>query len=85
MLSLFIILKSNISLEALVIAIAGYLIVFTALVLLFWFFSAVPRLIALGKIKMRVQTGKTTRNPGGRGHFRRGYGSHCHGFVSLPG
>lgn len=58
MLSLLIILKSNISLEALVIAVAGYLIVFAALVLLFWFFSAVPRLIALGRVKKRVRQGK---------------------------
>ena len=56
--SLIIFLKSNISLESLVIAVAGYLIVFTALVLLFWFFSLVPKLIALGKIKHRVRHGK---------------------------
>ena len=56
--SLLIILKSNINLESLVIAVAGYLIVFTALVLLFWFFSVVPKLIALGKIKHRVRQGK---------------------------
>ena len=58
MLALFLILKSNISLESLVIAVAGYLIVFTALVLLFWFFSLVPKLIALGKTKKRVRQGK---------------------------
>ncbi|MCK4879514.1 MAG: OadG family protein [Bacteroidales bacterium] len=55
---LIIFLKSNITLESLVIAVSGYLIVFTALVLLFWFFSAVPRLIALGKTKRRVRLGK---------------------------
>lgn len=58
MASLFIVLKSNISLESLVIAVAGYLIVFMALVLLFWFFSVVPKLISLGKIKIRVRQGK---------------------------
>ena len=48
---LFIILKSNINLESFVIAGTGYLIVFAALVLLFWFFSTVPKLIALAKIR----------------------------------
>ncbi len=56
--ALFIILKSNITLESLVIAAAGYLIVFTALVLLFWFFSVVPKLIALGKVKRHIRQGK---------------------------
>ncbi len=51
-------LKSNINLESLVIAATGYLIVFTALVLLFWFFSAVPKLIALGKTRKRERQGK---------------------------
>ena len=63
--TLIIILKSNINLESLVIALAGYLIVFTALLLLFWFFSVVPKLIALGKIKRRVRQGKTpVQKPG---------------------
>lgn len=51
MIPLIIILKSNINLESLVIAATGYLIVFAALVLLFWFFSTVPKLIALAKTK----------------------------------
>jgi hypothetical protein len=55
---LLILLKSNITLESLVIAITGYLIVFTALVVLFWFFSLVPKLISLGKTKRRVRHGK---------------------------
>lgn len=55
---LIVFLKSNISLESLVIAVAGYLIVFSALVLLFWFFSLVPKLIALGKTKKRLRQGK---------------------------
>ena len=42
---LYILLKSNINLESLVIACVGYLIVFTALVLLFWFFNMIPRII----------------------------------------
>lgn len=53
-----ILLSSNINLESLVIAVVGYLIVFTALVLLFWLFSMTPKLIALGKTKIRVRQGK---------------------------
>ena len=59
MASLFILLKSNINLESLVIAVAGYLIVFFALLLLFCLFSVVPKLISLGKIKRSVRQGKT--------------------------
>ena len=55
---LYIVLKSSVNLESLVIAATGYLIVFMALVLLFWFFSVVPKLIALGKIKKRARQGK---------------------------
>ncbi len=55
---LIIFLKSNITLNSLVIAVVGYLIVFTALLLLFWFFSVVPRLIELGRTKRRVRQGK---------------------------
>ena len=46
---LFILVSSPISLESLVIAATGYLIVFTALVLLFGFFNITPRLIASRK------------------------------------
>lgn len=56
--SLAIILASGINTETLVIALAGYLIVFTALLLLFWLFSMVPKIIALGKVKRRVRQGK---------------------------
>jgi glutaconyl-CoA/methylmalonyl-CoA decarboxylase subunit delta len=58
MMSIFILLQSNIDLNSIVIAGTGYLIVFTALVLLFWLFSAVPKVIALGKMKKRVRQGK---------------------------
>lgn len=53
-----ILLSSNINLESLVIAVAGYLIVFTALVLLFWLFNLTPKLIALGKTKIRIRQGE---------------------------
>ncbi|MFO7670683.1 MAG: OadG family protein [Bacteroidales bacterium] len=55
---IIIFLKNNIDLESIVIAVAGYLIVFIALVLLFWFFSVVPRLIALLKVNKTVLQGK---------------------------
>lgn len=55
---MLILLKSHIRLESLVIAVTGYLIVFTALLLLFWFFSVVPKLISLGKIRRRERQGK---------------------------
>jgi len=58
MMTLFILLKSNISLNSIVIAATGYLIVFTALVLLFWLFSAVPKIIVLGKVKRSIRQGK---------------------------
>ncbi len=58
MIPIIIFLKNNINLESLVIAVAGYLIVFIALVLLYWFFSMVPRLISLAKTKKRVRQGK---------------------------
>lgn len=58
MIPLFILLSSNINLESFVIAIAGYLIVFTALVLLFCLFSLTPKLIKLGKSKVRLRQGK---------------------------
>jgi len=63
----FILLSSNISLESLVIAIAGYLIVFTALVLLFWLFSLTPKLISLGKTKIRIRQGKLPLDVPGEG------------------
>lgn len=58
MVPLYTLLKSYISLDSLVIAITGYLIVFTALLLLFWFFSIIPRIISLGKTRKRIREGK---------------------------
>ena len=60
-------LSSNINMESLVIAIAGYLIVFTALVLLFWLFNLTPKLIALGKTKIRIRQGKHPLPQEGKG------------------
>ena len=55
---LLILLRSNINLESLVIAITGYLIVFTALVLLFFFFNSIPTLLSLGRNKKSVRRGE---------------------------
>ncbi|MFO7935931.1 MAG: OadG family transporter subunit [Bacteroidales bacterium] len=54
-----ILLRSNISLETLVIAVAGYLIVFLALVLLFALFRLIPGLISLRIRKKQVRSGKS--------------------------
>lgn len=56
--ALFIWLAGRISLEALVIAITGYVIVFTALVLLFFFFNSVPRLLSLRRTNKSNRRGE---------------------------
>jgi len=53
------ILLSNISLESVVIAITGYLIVFTALVLLFWLFSLMPKVLNMRRTKMSLRRGES--------------------------
>ena len=58
--ALHIFLINNINKESIVIAVAGYLIVFTALVLLFWFFSTIPKLIVLVKSRKRRGQGKAS-------------------------
>ncbi len=50
---LYPILASQLSLDSVVIAAAGYLIVFSALVLLFGFFYLLPRILSAGKIRLR--------------------------------
>lgn len=67
MIPLLILLSSNINLESLVIAITGYLIVFFALVLLFWLFSLTPKLIALGKSKIHLRQGRHAQIQQGEG------------------
>lgn len=56
------IFMARISMESWVTALAGWLIVFTALLLLFWLFSAVPRLIKLGKSRQRSGRGKESHS-----------------------
>lgn len=60
--SLFIPLKSQIGLDSLVVAFSGYLIVFAALILLFWFFSILPKLIAFRKVKKWIRQGRTHKS-----------------------
>lgn len=45
MMHLWLFLKGNITTESLVIAVVGYVVVFASLVLLFWFFNNIPKLI----------------------------------------
>ena len=55
----FILLKSNINLESVVIALTGYLIVFTALVLLFWLFSLMPKILNMRRTKKSLRRGES--------------------------
>lgn len=45
MMHLWLFLKGNITTESLVIAVVGYVVVFASLLLLFWLFSNIPKLI----------------------------------------
>lgn len=65
MMNLIIFLSSNINQEAIVIAASGYLIVFAALVLLFFLFSLVPKLILRVKSKKRKGRSNETLPEGG--------------------
>jgi hypothetical protein len=69
MTALSIFLMSHLDAGSLVIAVTGYLIVFAALVLLFWLFNLVPRLISMKK-------------PGLRRHPERGKGKHVLAGIS---
>ncbi len=55
---LFILLKNNITQETIIIAVVGYVIVFIALVLLFWFFNSIPKLLYLRLGKKHRKAGK---------------------------
>ena len=56
-------MRSNITLETIIIAISGYLIVFLALVLLFWFFNMLPRLIYFKSKREHEKKGKSMPHP----------------------
>lgn len=47
MIYMWLFLKGVISTESIVIAIVGYVVVFTSLLLLFWLFSMLPKLISM--------------------------------------
>lgn len=53
----WILLAANLTTDSLIIAIVGYLVVFASLVLLFWFFSFLPKLIYIKKRKRRKDEG----------------------------
>lgn len=55
----FILLAAGLDLKALVISVVGYLIVFAALVVLFWFFKLLPRLIFFFTRKEWQKKGKS--------------------------
>lgn len=59
MMRICVLLKYQIGLDSLVIAVSGYLIVFAALILLFWFFSIVPKIIEMRKTKHRIHKGRS--------------------------
>ncbi len=54
---MWILLKSNINLETLIIAIVGYVIVFMALLLLFWLFNMLPKILNAGIRKKSAAKG----------------------------
>ena len=51
-------MAGRLSLESVVIAAAGYLIVFTALLLLFTFFYLLPRILSAGTLRLGRMKGK---------------------------
>ncbi len=53
MIYLWLILKGNVTTEALVIAVVGYVVVFVSLVLLFWCFTNIPKLIYMKRRKSK--------------------------------
>lgn len=63
----YLFLHSQVTLESLVIAASGYLIVFTALVLLYWMFSLVPRLIRSGQKQRGLQVKGKASDKGSAG------------------
>jgi len=58
MMKLWIILDSPLNTDSLVIAVVGYVVVFASLVLLFFFFNLLPKLIYLSKENLLRKKGK---------------------------
>ena len=63
MIYLWLILKGNITTESLVIAVVGYVVVFASLVLLFWFFNNIPKVIYM-KSRKRKEAGRYDTDDG---------------------
>jgi glutaconyl-CoA/methylmalonyl-CoA decarboxylase subunit delta len=57
MMALAVLLKSALTTESIVIAVVGYLVVFTSLVLLFWLFNSLPKLIYFRAAKRQKEQG----------------------------
>jgi hypothetical protein len=57
MMNTWILLEAKLTSDSLVIAIVGYLVVFASLVLLFWFFSFLPKLIYMKRRKRSAEKG----------------------------
>ncbi len=55
--ALAVLLKTALTTESIVIAIVGYLVVFTSLVLLFWLFNTLPKLIYFRRVKKQKEQG----------------------------
>lgn len=62
----YILMANNINLDTLVIAIVGYLIVFTALVLLFLFFNNIPKIIYFKTRRERRKRGEAEPDSAGK-------------------
>jgi len=56
---LWTLLIKNISLDTVIIAVVGYVIVFASLVLLFWFFNTLPKLMKIRLKRQRSRAGET--------------------------
>jgi glutaconyl-CoA/methylmalonyl-CoA decarboxylase subunit delta len=56
--ALAIIILSSLTTESIVIAVVGYLVVFTSLVLLFWLFNTLPKLIYFRSVRKQKEQGE---------------------------
>lgn len=60
----WIFLKGPITSEALIIAVVGYIVVFASLVLLFWLFNTIPKLIYMKSGRKRKAEGSSDQDQG---------------------
>jgi hypothetical protein len=64
---IFTVLIKNITLDTVIIAVVGYVIVFASLVLLFWFFNSLPKLMKIRLRKKQQADGSAVDQEAGRG------------------